>query len=133
MGASGSLGQPDGRKGFFFEKKKVTAQVWRWPPRKASGTASGSFLKKEPKNFDKFGLSLCGKAEASLAKVFCCFFSKKQAFLPLALTAAAYLGSYKRSNKLLRKWAGPTRIGSAQVAACAQPCKYATGRSITFG
>jgi hypothetical protein len=25
---------------------------------------SGSFLKKEPKNFYKFRLSLCGKAEA---------------------------------------------------------------------
>jgi hypothetical protein len=77
-----------GRKDFFFEKKSnkllrtglslsgktgakinksflVTAQVWRWPPPKASGKASGSFLKKEPKNFDKFRLSLCGKAEAS--------------------------------------------------------------------
>jgi hypothetical protein len=32
----------------FFEKK-VTAQVWRSPPRKASGKASGSFLKKRTK------------------------------------------------------------------------------------
>jgi hypothetical protein len=34
-----------------------------------------------------------------LARVFCFFFAKKQAFLPLALTAAAYLGSYEKEAK----------------------------------
>jgi hypothetical protein len=42
---------------FFFKKKKVTAQVWRWPPPKASSKESGSFLKKKPKNFYTFRLS----------------------------------------------------------------------------
>jgi hypothetical protein len=43
----------------------VTAQVWRWPPPKASGKESGAFLKKRTKKFYKFRLSLCGKAEAN--------------------------------------------------------------------
>jgi hypothetical protein len=38
----------EGRKVFFFEKK-VTAQVWRSLPRKASGKESGAFLKKRTK------------------------------------------------------------------------------------
>jgi hypothetical protein len=33
----------------LFEKKNVAAQVWRWPPPKASGKESGSFLKKRTK------------------------------------------------------------------------------------
>jgi hypothetical protein len=40
------------RKVCCFKKKEVknvTAPVWRWPPPKASGKASGSFLKKRTK------------------------------------------------------------------------------------
>jgi hypothetical protein len=58
-------------------------------------------LKKRTKKLLQFRLSLCGKAEASLARVFCFFFSKKKAFLLLALTAAAYLGSYEKGTKNL--------------------------------
>jgi hypothetical protein len=47
--------------------------------------ASGSFLKKEPKNFCSFELSPYGEAEAKRTKVFCFFFSKKKA-LPLTTT-----------------------------------------------
>jgi hypothetical protein len=36
------------RKDLFFGKK-VSAQVWRSPPRTASGKESGSFLKKRTK------------------------------------------------------------------------------------
>jgi hypothetical protein len=74
----------------------------------------------------KFRLSLCGKAEANRARVFCFSFSKKQAFLPMASPAATYLGSYKkRTKKLLltgpRRWAGiranvqswATQVGNA--------------------
>jgi hypothetical protein len=45
---------------FFSEEKKqetfVTAQLWRSPPRKASGKASGSFFeKKHQKNLANSG------------------------------------------------------------------------------
>jgi hypothetical protein len=53
-------------------------KVAGWKQRQA--VERRSFLKKKPKNFYKFRLSLCGKAEASLARVFCFFFSRKKAF-----------------------------------------------------
>jgi hypothetical protein len=53
-----------------------------------------AFLKKRSKRLWQIQAGLYGKAEASLANVFCCFLSRKQALLPLALPAAAHLGSY---------------------------------------
>jgi hypothetical protein len=78
-------------------------------------------LKKRTKDFDEFRLSLCGKAEASLAKVFCCFFSKKQAFLPLALPVAAYLGSYKKSSKKRLDMGAVLSHAPGQVIAASHP------------
>jgi hypothetical protein len=51
---------------------------------------SGSFLKKEPKNFYESGLSLSGKAKAETNKSFLLLFFKKEglAFAPLLLAGA---------------------------------------------
>jgi hypothetical protein len=51
------LGFIEGRKHFFFEKKKQ-------------------------KTFDCFGFGVSGWSEGRQVRVFCCFFSKKKGFLP---------------------------------------------------
>jgi hypothetical protein len=69
---------------FLILRKRITAQVWRSPPRKASGKESGSFLKKRTKKLLQIQAEPLRKGRSQL-----------QAFLPLALPAVAYLGSYK--------------------------------------
>jgi hypothetical protein len=47
------------------------------------------FEKKKQKTFGRFGFGLSEKAQPSIAKVFCFFFSKKKTFLPLTVSGAA--------------------------------------------
>jgi hypothetical protein len=46
------------------------------------------------------------KGRSPLSKSFLLFFSRKKAFLPLALPAAAYLGSYKE-HLIILAWVFP--------------------------
>jgi hypothetical protein len=87
---------------FFFKKKKVTAQVWRWPPPKASSKESGSFLKKKTKKLLHIQAEPLRKGRSQLRQEF-------------ALPAAAYLGSYKRSRKLSIIWLRSCWMGRAPV------------------
>ncbi len=67
-----------------------------------------------------------------MSKVFCFFFSKKKAFLLLALPAAAYLGSYrKRSKKLLSVGFGLS--GNAQVGVAKALATAFRGRGLGEG
>jgi hypothetical protein len=94
----------------FFEKK-VAAQGWRSPPRKASGKASGAFSKKRTKKLLHIQAEPLRKGRSQLSKSFFFCVSKKQAFLLLALPAAADLGSYKKRSKNVCDWAEPGRRG----------------------
>jgi hypothetical protein len=60
--------------------------LWMVPLARTADGASAS----QPRHL---GLSLSRRAEAKLTKSFLLLFSKKKAFLPLALARARYLGS----------------------------------------
>jgi hypothetical protein len=61
---------------------------------------SGGFLKKRTKKLRHIQAEPTRKgSEADFSESFCFFFSKKQAFLLLALPAPAYLGSYLFSKE----------------------------------
>ncbi len=56
-------------------------ESWGGDSATKQGRKDSSFLKKRSKRLYESGLSLSGKAEAKLKKVFCFFFSKKKIFL----------------------------------------------------
>jgi hypothetical protein len=87
---------------FFFEKK-VTAQVWRSPPRKASGKASGAFLKKRTKKLLQIQAEPLRRGRSQMSKSFLLLFFKKAGLPAACLTCGRLPGQLpflkKRSKK----------------------------------
>jgi hypothetical protein len=64
----------------------VTAQVWRSPPRKASGKGSGSFLKKRTKKLLQIQAEPLRKGRSQFSKRFLLLFFKKEGLPAACLT-----------------------------------------------
>jgi hypothetical protein len=87
-----------GRKQFFCEEK-VTAQVWRSPPRKASGTGSGSFLKKRTKKLLQGQAEPLRKGRSQLSQSFLLLFFKKAGLPAACLTCGRLPGQLREKNQ----------------------------------
>jgi hypothetical protein len=101
----------------FFFKKKVTAQVWRSPQRKASGKESGSFLKERTKKLLQIQAEPLRKGRSQFSKSFLLLFFKKEGLPAACLTCDRLPGQLQKKNqKTFTKLAKPPRISSAQSA-----------------